>query len=60
MELLKQGTKLHIRYEIDRVIGQGGFGVTYLAEDTELRYTGVIKEYSPRALDSRSDKNNST
>ena len=60
MELLKQGTKLHIRYEIDRVIGQGGFGVTYLAEDTELRHTVVIKEYYPRALASRSDQDNST
>ena len=42
-----QGTILHERYRIDRVIGQGGYGFIYLAEDLRLsgRYCAV-KEVS--------------
>jgi len=31
-----KGDLLHDRYRIDRIIGQGGFGSIYLAEDTRL------------------------
>lgn len=41
------------RYYIGRVLGQGGFGVTYLARDTELERLVAIKEYLPRETCSR-------
>lgn len=34
-------------YEIKRVLGQGGFGITYLAHDTNLHQLVAIKEYLP-------------
>jgi hypothetical protein len=34
-------------YVLDRVLGQGGFGITYLARDTNLDQTVAIKEYLP-------------
>ncbi len=35
------------RYYIGRVLGQGGFGVTYLARDLKLERTVAVKEYLP-------------
>ncbi len=34
-------------YVLDRVLGQGGFGITYLARDTNLDQQVAIKEYLP-------------
>jgi serine/threonine protein kinase len=34
-------------YVLDRVLGQGGFGITYLARDTNLAQAVAIKEYLP-------------
>lgn len=34
-------------YEIEDVLGQGGFGVTYRAHDPNLDQTVAIKEYFP-------------
>ena len=34
-------------YVLDRVLGQGGFGITYLAHDTNLDRAVAIKEYLP-------------
>ena len=34
-------------YEIEEVLGQGGFGITYLATDTNLKRSVAIKEYLP-------------
>lgn len=34
-------------YEIRAVVGQGGFGITYLAKDTNLDHLVAIKEYLP-------------
>src|SRR5438105_5916239 len=38
--------KLHW-YVMERVLGQGGFGITYLARDTNLEQAVAIKEYLP-------------
>jgi serine/threonine protein kinase len=34
-------------YVLERVLGQGGFGITYLAKDTNLDQRVAIKEYLP-------------
>ncbi|MGE0736005.1 MAG: serine/threonine protein kinase [Alphaproteobacteria bacterium] len=36
-----------MEYGIDRVLGQGGFGITYLAHDKNLKKKFAIKEYLP-------------
>ncbi len=46
---LKPGYRLHW-YRIERVLGQGGFGITYLARDTNLDQEVAIKEYLPIEL----------
>lgn len=37
-------------YRINSILGQGGFGITYLALDTNLEQEVVIKEYFPSSL----------
>lgn len=41
-------------YQIDSVLGRGGFGITYLARDTNLNQMVAIKEYLPHDYASRS------
>jgi serine/threonine protein kinase len=41
------------RYYIGRVLGQGGFGVTYIAQDLKLDRVVAIKEFLPRDQCSR-------
>ncbi|OED37680.1 hypothetical protein AB833_22700 [Chromatiales bacterium (ex Bugula neritina AB1)] len=36
-------------YRVKRVLGRGGFGITYLATDTNLDHHVAIKEYRPGA-----------
>ena len=43
---LKNGAVIN-HYRIIRVLGAGGFGITYLAEDVSLGMEVVIKEYFP-------------
>jgi hypothetical protein len=45
-QALPQGTHLH-EFVIERVLGSGGFGITYLARDTSLNRPVVIKENLP-------------
>jgi serine/threonine protein kinase len=40
-------------YTIKRVLGQGGFGVTYLANDNNLEREVAIKEFMPRDIAER-------
>ena len=45
-DALPAQSRLHW-YVIERVLGQGGFGITYLAKDTNLDQAVAIKEYLP-------------
>ena len=52
---LKKESCLNGRYRICQCIGQGGFGITYLAKDESLGKNVVIKEYFPVTLVSREE-----
>lgn len=53
---LRQGSTLQSgKYRIVRVIGQGGFGITYVAEHTRLKKQVAIKEFFPKTLCGRND-----
>lgn len=46
---LKPGSMLrHETYRIERMLGQGGFGITYLATDLNLERLVAIKEFFPK------------
>lgn len=49
---LQPGTVLD-RFELLGAIGQGGFALTYLAQDTQLEREVIIKEYFPSNLAQR-------
>ena len=46
---LQPGYELHW-YGIKKILGQGGFGITYLAQDSNLHQGVAIKEYLPVEL----------
>ncbi|MGE5451949.1 MAG: protein kinase domain-containing protein [Acidobacteriota bacterium] len=49
---LPVGHQLH-EFVIEGLVGEGGFGIVYLARDTQLERTVAIKEYMPASLASR-------
>ena len=44
---LRPGSILNGRYTVGRVLGQGGFGITYIALDDKTGDRVAIKEYLP-------------
>jgi serine/threonine protein kinase len=52
---LPDGTELAGDYKIVRVLGAGGFGVTYLADESALSRSVSIKEYFPSDFATRSE-----
>ena len=48
-DALPAGSRLHW-YVLERVLGQGGFGITYLAHDNNLDRPVAIKEYLPTEI----------
>jgi serine/threonine protein kinase len=57
-QALEPGTVLDA-YEIQGILGIGGFGITYAARDTNLDRQVAIKEYFPNALAVRGDDGSS-
>lgn len=46
---LREGSELQNgKYRIIRILGQGGFGITYLAENSIFEKIVAIKEFFPK------------
>ncbi len=50
---MKIGSILNGQYVVGRILGQGGFGITYLAWDYQLDIKVAIKEYLPDGMAAR-------
>jgi len=53
-------TLLHNRYVVGKVIGEGGFGITYVGYDTTLKVRVAIKEYYPNSAVNRNTTDGTT
>lgn len=53
---LQGGTELVSDYRIERVLGAGGFGITYLADEIALGRSVTIKEYFPSDFAARANQ----
>lgn len=47
---LSPGTLVHNRYRIEKVLGEGGFGVTYKVRDNKENRISALKEYFPMEI----------
>ena len=57
--LLKIGTLLQgCKYKIEKVLGQGGFGITYLATQINLHRKVAIKEFLMKDMFCREEDTN--
>ena len=52
---LKPGTLLRENYILGKVIGQGGFGITYIGWDISKKRKVAVKEFFPNALSTRTE-----
>lgn len=50
---LSEGTVLQDRYTVGRVLGHGGFGITYIGHDDKFDMVVAIKEYLPSDISTR-------
>lgn len=57
---LRAGTFLNGRYLVGRILGQGGFGITYIGRDVTLDDMVAIKEYYPSEISTRNNTVSST
>ena len=53
LHCLRKGTRLIGRYTIECVLGQGGFGITYLGSDELHEKKVAIKEFFPQGIVTR-------
>lgn len=53
-EALPTGTVLNGRYILEKVLGKGGFGITYEAQDYQTKSVVAVKEYFPESIVVRS------
>lgn len=52
---LPEGTELENRYIIGKVLGHGGFGITYIGFDKKLELRVAVKEYLPADISTRAE-----
>lgn len=57
---MRQNTIIHGRYLVGKVLGQGGFGITYIGFDLVLNVKVAIKEYFPMGMAAREQSRSNT